>query len=70
MNNDKLRGMSGAQMIQALAAAYATTDSDIPTFLDPKTVQREVDNQNKNRCVQCMCKIPPGKAGRKCKACR
>ncbi len=27
-------------------------------------------NPAKERCAECGCKIPPGKAGRKCESCR
>ena len=71
MNDDKLRGMSGQQMIAAMAATAANYGGGyIPEFADTKSIERLCEAANKARCVKCLCKIPPGKAGRKCKACR
>lgn len=43
---------------------------DIPEFVDDRRIKRQIEQENKSRCSSCLCKIPPGRGGRKCKRCR
>lgn len=54
--------------INLLAAALM--GGNIPSLFNEKHLGKMCSDANKNRCVECLCKIPPGKAGRKCKRCR
>jgi hypothetical protein len=53
-----------------LAAFSILSATDAQMIYDRKRTQKEVDQHNRNLCVKCFRKIPPGEPGRACKDCR
>ena len=55
----------------AVLSAMASVASPAPySFTRYPFLKKAYVNIDKTHCAKCSCKIPPGKAGRKCKACR